>query len=231
MQQLASGILITRLPDHAAMLVAVGLIGATVMPHNLFLHSSLIIEDCRSLSESGRRGRGRFYTGEMFWALLMATLINGAIVVVAVANKATGNSFGNAFVQIRLHAGSSSALMFGCALAVSGLAASVTASWSADYVVSGFSTIRSSSFVRRAVAAVPACALLAWGFDPLKLIVSSQIVLAIVLPVVIVPLVLLMKLKRIGASHFSRPWLLASGFAAALCVSFDLALLSFFLHL
>lgn len=52
---------------------------------NLFLHFSLIVGDCKSLSESGRRERGRFYPGETFWAFLIDTLINGAIVVVAVA--------------------------------------------------------------------------------------------------------------------------------------------------
>lgn len=229
-QQIASGAVVPLLPGHGAMLVAVGLIGATVMPHNLFLHSSLIVGDCRNLSENGRRERGRFYAGETFWALLIATLMNGAIVVVAVANKAAGNSLGEAFLQIRLHAGSSSALMFGGALAVSGLAASVTATWSADYVVSAFSTIWISPLLRRAAAAIPACALLAWGIDPLKLIIGSQIALALVLPVVIVPLVLLMMSRRFGVSRFSRPWLIASGFAAALCVSFDLALLGFFLR-
>jgi hypothetical protein len=55
---------------------------------------------------------------------------------VAVANKATGNSFGEAFAQIRFHAESSSALMFGGALAVSGLAASVTATWSGPQIMS-----------------------------------------------------------------------------------------------
>jgi len=223
--QIGTGLILPALPDHSAILVAIGIVGATVMPHNLFLHSSIIVGNCQHLSANDRRQRNHFYASETFWALLLATLINIAIVIVAVANRATGTSFTEAYAQIHHHSGAFAALMFGGALAVAGLAASVTATWSADYVVSAFSPVRISPVVRRAATAIPACALMAWGVDPLKLMIGSQVALALILPAVVVPLLLLMMATRVGALRFTNVWLISSGVAAALCVGFDLALL------
>lgn len=185
-EQIGTGLILPVLPDHGAILVAIGIVGATVMPHNLFLHSSIIVGNCQHLSANDRRQRNHFYASETFWALLLATLINIAIVIVAVANRATGTSFTEAYAQIDHHSGAFAALMFGGALAAAGLAASVTATWSADYVVSAFSPVRTSSVVRRAATAIPACALMAWGVDPLKLMIGSQVALALILPAVLV---------------------------------------------
>jgi manganese transport protein len=162
-EQIGTGLILPALPDHSAILVAIGIVGATVMPHNLFLHSSIIVGNCQHLSANARRQRNHFYASETFWALLLATLINIAIVIVAVANRATGTSFTEAYAQIHHHSGAFAALMFGGALAVAGLAASVTATWSADYVVSAFSPVRISPVMRRAATAIPACALMAWA--------------------------------------------------------------------
>ena len=228
--QIGTGLVVPALPDHGAILVAIGIVGATIMPHNLFLHSSIIIGNCQDLSASDRPKRNRFYASETFWALLLATLINVAIVIVAVANRITGTSFAEAYAQIQHHSGGFAALMFGGALAIAGLAASVTATWSADYVVSAFSPIRISPVARRAATAIPACALMALGINPLKLMVGSQVALALILPAVVLPLVLLMMARRVGALRFTNSWLISSGVAAALCVVFDLALLALCFH-
>jgi manganese transport protein len=227
-EQIGTGLVIPALPNHGAILVAIGIVGATVMPHNLFLHSSIIVDNCRHLSDNDRRKRSHFYASETLWALLLATAINVAIVVVAVANRTAGTSFTEAFGQIHHHSGEFAALMFGGALAVAGLAASVTATWSADYVVSAFSPVRISPVVRRAATAIPACALMAWGVNPLKLMIDSQIALALILPAVVVPLLLLMMGRRVGALRFTKSWLIGSGVAAALCDGFDLALLGLY---
>jgi hypothetical protein len=66
---------------------------------------------------------------------------------------------------------------------------------------------------------------MAWGVNPLKLMIDSQIALAVILSAVVVPLLLLMMERRAGALRFNKSWLIGSGVAAALCVGFDLALL------
>jgi manganese transport protein len=221
----ASGALIPRLPDHAAILIIVGLIGATVMPHNLFLHSSLIKESCRDLSAEARLRRSGFYYGETFWALLMATLINGAILVVGASFKGAGGSFALAFGLIRAHTGVTMALLFGAALTVSGLASSVTATLSNDYVLPAFSPIATSRLFRRALAVIPATIALGAGVDPLKMMLWSQALLAMILPAVVVPLMIIMASLPAPPTRSARRWLAASAVAAAICIALDTALI------
>ncbi len=222
---IASGALTPRLPDRAAILVIVGLIGATVMPHNLFLHSALIKESCKDLPADERQQRSSSYCGETVSALLLATLVNGGILIVGANFKGAGGSFELAFGIIRAHTGATMALLFGAALTVSGLASSVTATLSNDYVLSAFSPIRTSPLFRRALAVVPAAVALGSGVDPLKMMLWSQAILAIILPSVVVPLIIIMAKMPTPRVASSRRWIAASALAAAVCIAFDTALI------
>jgi manganese transport protein len=222
---IASGALLPRVPDHAAILVIVGLIGATVMPHNLFLHSALIKESCRDLPTVARRQRSWFYCGETVSALLIATLVNGAILVVGASFKGGEGSFALAFGLIRAHTGMAMAILFGAALTVSGLASSVTATMSNDYVLSAFVPIRTSPLMRRALAVVPAAAALSVGIDPLKMMLWSQALLAMILPAVVVPLIVIMATMKSTRVSSARRWTAAAATAGAICIAFDAALI------
>jgi manganese transport protein len=218
---IASGALMPRLPDHAAMLIAVGIVGATVMPHNLFLHSALIKEKCGGESAAVRARCGRFYTAETFWALIIAAIVNAAILIVAAEANAGSVSFGALYGAIRSHAGAATAIVFGSALTISGLASSITATLSSDYVVAAFSPFRIRPILRRAIAALPASAILIAGANPIALMLWSQAALAAILPAAIVPLLMIMASWRVGVSQFSKKWIAASAAASAVCIAFD----------
>ncbi|MGH7905784.1 MAG: divalent metal cation transporter [Candidatus Binataceae bacterium] len=173
---IAAGIFSPSLPDRGAVLIAAGMIGATVMPHNLLLHSALISEERKRVSERPRRAR--FYAGETFWALMFATFINAAILIAGARIHGAGDSFRHAFTFISSDSGGAVAALFGVDLMISGLASTVTATLSNDYVVAAFSPIQISPLLRRTLTAAPATLLL-MAAKPIELIVWSQAILAL----------------------------------------------------
>jgi manganese transport protein len=217
----AAGALFPQMPDRAAMLIAIGLIGATVMPHNLFLHSALVKEKCRGESTAVRARRARFFTVETLVALAIATIINAAILIVAVAANPRSSSFASFYAAIHSHAGAIAAIVLGLGLTISGLASSVAATLSSDYVVAAFSPFSIRPIVRRAIGALPAGAVLIAGVNPIALMLWSQAVLALILPSVIVPMLMIMASRKIRLAHFSKKWLTALALASVVSIVFD----------
>jgi manganese transport protein len=222
---IAAGSLIPHLGSHGALLVTVGIIGATVMPHNFFLHSALIKENCADCSPDRRRTRWRFYALETIAALAIATLINGAILIVGANIHGAANSFAQAFALLRSNAGELSAVLFGVGLCISGLASASSATLTNDYVVSAFSPVRLPPLWRRAIAALPATVAMICAVDPIRLMLWSQVVLAVLLPAVVIPLLILSLSRRSGFVRCPRPLIGAALAAVAVCLAFDGALI------
>ncbi|HEV2739110.1 MAG TPA: Nramp family divalent metal transporter [Candidatus Elarobacter sp.] len=218
---------IPRIPNISALLVVVAIIGATVMPHNLFLHSSLVLKNCESCDEAQRADRARFFFKETFIALNVAALINGGILVVGASLHGANESIQIAFQALVGLAGGTGAIMFGAALLLTGIAASTTATLSGDYVFRAFSPWKISPLVRRALTLAPSGALLLAGVSATSLLVWSQVALALMLPVVIVPLILeLRRAYRLRGLPLARPIYLGAVFAAIPCVAFDAVLIA-----
>jgi manganese transport protein len=108
---IAAGAIIPRMPDRAAMLIAIGIVGATVMPHNLFLHSALVKEKCRGESGAARAQHGRFFTIETLLALTSAEAVNAAILIVA------ANAGASSYAAIHSRAGAIAAIVLGLSAA------------------------------------------------------------------------------------------------------------------
>jgi manganese transport protein len=125
------GATVPRVPDASALVILVGIIGATVM-HNLFLHSSLVLKSCAGVGDE-RKSRGRFFTRETLVALNVAAAINAAILIVGAALHGAGGSFQGAFAEL-VPLGAAAAVVFSGALLVSGIAAATTATVSGDYI-------------------------------------------------------------------------------------------------
>jgi manganese transport protein len=181
--------------------IAIGIIGATVMPHNLYLHSSIVQTRAYERTEAGRRDAIRWATTDSTIALMLALFINAAILVLAAATfHRSGHSdvaeIGQAFELLSplLGLGMASTL-FAVALLASGLNSTVTATLAGQIVMEGFLDLRLPSWARRLVtrgiAILPVIAVTAFYGErgTAQLLVFSQVVLSMQLPFAVIPLV------------------------------------------
>ena len=224
--------------DPAMLYLAVGLVGATVMPHNLYLHSALVQTRRHERSEAGKREAIRFATIDSTVALGLALLINAAIMVLAAGafhreGMAPVAELSEAYRLLSplLGIGLASAL-FGVALICSGLSSSVTGTLAGQIVMEGFLDIRISPAARamltRGVAIVPAVVVTAWygSAGTNSLLVFSQVVLSLQLPFAIVPLLLFTtRRKYLGAFAFGRSTSVLLWGAAGVVVSLNVWML------
>ncbi|HMK81866.1 MAG TPA: Nramp family divalent metal transporter, partial [Xanthobacteraceae bacterium] len=182
--------------------LAIGIIGATVMPHNLFLHSGVVQTRCFGDSEGEKREAIRLATIDSTLALTFALVINAAILILAAATfNRTGqievSDLGEVHKLIAPLLGSGMApTLFAIALLCCGLNSTVTATLAGQIVMEGFIDIRLAPWARRLVtrslAIVPAAAVTIWYGEAgtAKLLILSQVVLGLALPFGIVPLIL-----------------------------------------
>jgi manganese transport protein len=186
--------------DPGMLYLAIGILGATVMPHNLYLHSSVVHTSRLGSAAAGKREAIRFAGIDSAIALTLAFIINGAILVVsAAAFHANGRTdvveIEDAQALLAPLLGSSFAGgVFALALLASGLAATLTATLAGQVVMAGFLGIRLAAWLRRLVtrlvAIVPALAVIALYGEAAtgKLLILSQVVLSLQLPLAVIPL-------------------------------------------
>jgi manganese transport protein len=199
--------------------IAVGILGATVMPHNLYLHSSIVQTRKYGDSEGSRREAIRFATIDSSVALMFALLINAAILVMAAATfHGTGHQdvadIGDAYKLLSPLLGSGVAsIVFAIALLLSGQNATLTGTLAGQIVMEGFMNIRLRPWLRRLitrlVAIVPAIiVVLLYGERGTGvLLILSQVVLSLQLPFAVIPLVLFTSDTRMMGSFVSPAWL------------------------
>src|SRR5215211_4831748 len=181
--------------------IAIGIIGATVMPHNLYLHSSIVQTRAYERNDEGRREAIKWATTDSTIALMLALFINAAILIVAAATFHTSGhadvaEIGQAFELLSplLGLGIASTL-FAIALLASGLNSTVTATLAGQIVMEGFLNLRLPNWARRlvtrGVAIVPVVIVTAlYGERGTgQLLVFSQVVLSMQLPFAVIPLV------------------------------------------
>jgi manganese transport protein len=218
--------------------IAIGIIGATVMPHNLYLHSSIVQTRAYERSDAGRRDAIKWATADSTIALMLALFINAAILVVEAATfhkggYADGAEIGQAFELLSplLGLGIASTL-FAVALLASGLNSTVTATLAGQIVMEGFLDLRLPSWARRLVtrgiAIVPVVIVTALYGErgTADLLVFSQVVLSMQLPFAVIPLVRFVSDKRtMGDFAVSRSVAAAAWIVAAVIVVLNVKLL------
>jgi manganese transport protein len=164
--------------------LAVGIMGATVMPHNLFLHSGLILS--RAERAPDKRRVLRHSTVETAVALNLALLVNAAILIMAAAAFHPAGkeieSLGQAHRTLTPLLGQAASGAFALALLASGLASSLTGTLAGQMVLDGFLGLRLPLVIRRTITMVPAIIVLALGVGEVVALVWSQVVLSLVLP-------------------------------------------------
>ena len=212
-------------------LLAVGILGATVMPHVIYVHSALTPQRYGDVDDAGRSaaGRARLLRAQrldVFLAMGLAGLANAAMLVVAAQLFAGGDDRARPTLQdvhtgLAEHSGSSAALAFAVALLASGLAASAVGTHAGQIVMGGFLRCRLPVAVRRVITIAPTVALLTAGADPTTALIWSQVALSFGLPFALVPLVWLTSRRTIMGPWVNRPVTIA---AAVLVTGLVLAL-------
>ncbi len=203
-----AGGLIPSFEGADSVLLASGIIGATVMPHVIYLHSSLTID------RLGRRGHGLTVRQllsatrtDVVLALVLAGVLNLSLLVVAAASldglPGTDTLAGvHAVVTSELGAGV--ALLFAVALLGSGLASTSVGSAAGAEVMNGLLGVRLPLLVRRVVTLIPALVVLAIGAEPSRALVISQVVLSIGIPFALIPLVILTARPDVMGEYVNR---------------------------
>lgn len=228
--------------DATMLLLATGIIGATVMPHNLYLHSAVVqsryVGAAGAGTEPGRASSIRYATADSCIALTLAMCINCSLLVLAAsAFHARGAGevaeLGRAFELLAPALGTTlAATAFGVALLACGISSTVTGTLAGQVVMEGFLELRLPPWLRRlatrALAIVPAVAVVsAWGEAGLgRLLIASQVVLSLQLPFALVPLIALAGSRRLLGAHAAPRWMTRTAwFFAAVIVLLNFIML------
>jgi manganese transport protein len=223
--------LVPHLGGSESLYVAVGIIGATVMPHAIYLHSALT-KNRMPVRDDRERGRVlRFERLDIVIALTCAGLVNMAMLAVAAKLfHATGHT-GVDTIQQAYHGfgnqvGGVAALAFAVALLASGASSSSVGTYAGQVVMSGFVNVNFSLLARRAVTMVPALVVLAIGVNPTDALVLSQVVLSFGIPFALIPLVMLTMRRDVMGVHVNRRLTtVAGGSLAALITALNVFLI------
>jgi manganese transport protein len=181
---------------------AVAMLGATVMPHVIYLHSALVQPRLKELSPTNGRPKVgivrqylRFELVDVFVAMNGAWLINSAMIVVAAMVMFHGPTYSptitDAFHTLGPLLGRGAAVMFAVALLCSGLSSSTVGVMAGQVIIEGFLDIKFPIFLRRFITVVPALIVIGVGADALKILNGSQVLLSFTLPAALIPLLLL----------------------------------------
>jgi manganese transport protein len=211
-----------RIPDAAALTIAVGIIGATVMPHAVYLHSSLTQARVPARNDRERRMLLRFSNREVVVALAVAGMVNMAMVMMAAAAFHLGHS-SVAEIQTAYHTltpllGAAAAGVFLVSLIVSGISSSVVGTMAGQMIMQGFVGVRIPIWVRRLVTMLPAFVVVGMGVDATRALVLSQVVLSLALPVPMIALVIFTSRRDVMGRFANGRWTGAAAIAGATAV-------------
>jgi manganese transport protein len=234
---IASG-LVPRLGSSASLLLAVGIVGATVMPHVVYLHSALTKSRVSCADDGERRQLLRYQRLDVLVALGTAGIVNLAMLFVAAAlfghsggsGRAAAVAAGSieaAHADLGRLVGGGAALAFAVALLASGLSSSSVGTYAGQVVMRGFIGRSMPLFVRRGLTMLPALIVLGLGLPPTTSLVISQVVLSFGIPFALVPLVALTRRADVMGALVNRPvTTFAAAGAAALIICMNLYLLA-----
>ena len=226
------GMFVPSLPNTEATLLAVGIIGATVMPHVIYLHSALTQRRIVGADEQARRRIFRFELIDVVLAMGIAGVINMAMLATAAAVfyssglHDVGDDLMLVADQLGNHLHADAGTIFGIALLASGISSSSVGTMAGQVVMQGFIRRKIPIFVRRTVTMLPALTLLAIGASPSKALVLSQVFLSFGIPFALIPLVLFTRNRDLmGGLVNRRVTTIAASLVATVIVCLNVYLL------
>lgn len=227
----ALGSVVPHLPDNEAVMLSVGIVGATVMPHALYLHSALTQYRAPARTDTERRQLLRFSNREVVVALTFAGIVNVAMVMMAASAFHTGHS-GVAEIATAYHTlvpllGGAAAAAFLISLMASGISSSTVGTMAGQIIMQGFVGFRIPLWVRRLVTMVPPFFVVAMGYNATMSLVLSQVVLSLVLPVPVLAMLILSRRRSVmGEFVTGRLTAIAAGAATVVVLALNVILIS-----
>lgn len=204
--------MIPTLPGPSALYVAIGILGATVMPHSVYLHS-ILVQDRRRLLMKSRGDTEKMHRHHLHLesfdtglALFAAMFVNAAMLIVAAAAlTGTGiESLNEAYITLNRIFGEYSSLAFGIALISAGLSSSLVATMAGQTVMDGFLQLNVNVWLRRSITLIPSILIVIAGFEATRVLVASQVALSFELPFVLIPLLLFTQDRSIMGSFVNK---------------------------
>jgi manganese transport protein len=228
----AHGLFVPQLAGSGSALLAVSIVGATVMPHVIYLHSSLTNKRIVGTSPAARRKIYRFEIVDIAIAMGIAGVINLAMLATAAAVFharglfGVGNDIGQVFDGLNRYLGAHSGLIFGVALLASGIASSCVGTMAGQVVMQGFLHRQIPIYARRVITMIPALIVIGVGFNPTRALVLSQVFLSFGIPFALVPLWFFTSSRKVmGTLVNRRPTIAAVGVVTVVIVTLNVYLL------
>jgi manganese transport protein len=217
---IATGLLVPRFSGAESVLLAAGILGATVMPHVIYLHSALTQRRVVGATPAARRRIFRFELVDVIIAMSIAGVVNMSMLIMAAAvfhaNGFTGvDGIDQAARVLGQEVGGHANTMFGIALLASGLSSSSVGTLAGQVVMQGFIERSIPLFLRRAVTMAPAMIVLAIGLDPSKALVLSQVALSFGIPFALIPLVIFCRDRKLMGALTNRRLTTVAAFGVA----------------
>jgi manganese transport protein len=213
-----------------SILLGVGILGATVMPHAIFLHSALTQGRVVVKKPEQLQRLYRFEIIDVVIAMVIASSVNAAMLITSAAAFHTGGtsvgSLEEAYKTLQPLLGPAAGIIFGVALLASGLSSSSVGTMAGQVIMQGFLHFHIPPWIRRVVTIIPSLIVIFIGLDPTRTLVISQVVLSFGLPFAIIPLVMFTSRKDImGVLVNGRLTTLLASLSAALIVALNFYLL------
>ena len=208
--QVAFHTLVPSLPNNQALLIAVGMLGATVMPHVIYLHSQLV--QCRNegLSLKEKKKHLHMEKVDIVIAMNIAFVVNAAMVIVTASvfysRGIAVESIEVAHRSLEPLLGGLSSGAFGIALLASGFSSSAVGAMAGESVMDGFVDFKMPVTVRRIITMLPGALIILIGVNPMKALVLSQVSLSFALPMAIIPMLIITSRKDIMGDFVNKKW-------------------------
>ncbi|HET7590265.1 MAG TPA: Nramp family divalent metal transporter [Solirubrobacterales bacterium] len=228
---IADGLFIPGFSGTESVLLATGILGATVMPHVVYLHSALTQSRVVGRNDVERKRILRFERIDVIIAMTLAGLVNMSMVIVAAGLFNAGglvdiDSIEGAYDGLKMTVSDNAATIFGIALLASGLASTSVGTMAGQVVMQGFIRRRIPLTLRRAITLAPALVVLAIGVDPTRALVVSQVVLSFGIPFALVPLLIIARRREVMGALVNPGWLTAiASVLAAMIIALNVFLL------
>lgn len=193
--------LIPSLPNGQALLIAAGMLGATVMPHVIYLHSQLV--QCRNKNSSieEKKRHLKMERADITIAMNIAFIVNAAMLIVSAAvffrNGIAVDSIEQAHQSLTPLLGTLSSGAFGLALVASGLSSSAVGTMAGQTIMQGFVGLKISDNVTRLITMAPGMLIIFSGINPIQALIMSQVILSFMLPVAIIPMLMITGRKEL----------------------------------
>lgn len=201
--------LVPSLPNSEAVLIAVGMLGATVMPHVIYLHSQLV--QCRNVDMSLKEKQRHFRMEkiDIVIAMNIAFIVNAAMVIVSAAvffnQGITVDSIEQAHKSLSPLLGTMSSGAFAIALLASGFSSSAVGAMAGETVLDGFVDMKIPTTIKRLITMLPAMIIIGIGINPMKALIISQVCLSFALPVAIIPMMIITGRKDLMGVFVNKP--------------------------